>query len=512
MSQPMRSSHVISSALVVCLAVDASLAAQTADRVDTKAALAQVITRVEPQVPAAAAAAKTGGVVIADVTIGVNGRVSSVSILGGPAPLHAAAQIALRQWTFKPFVRNGKPRTVITILEVNFPDPVRDEENRNREALRAAQYECDRELEKNQAAAVTACKVAYDIATKMSFGPIVPNNYGMEEMTGRTYLTSLVQAKRLPEALDVANEMLARRSPPRVGDRLVAEYQMTVALLQQRTGANDDAAASFARAEGLYEAVAAQSPQARQTVAPTLKQALQLHAAFLRSRGDSERAAALESRAAAIAVVEPTSSAASRPVVTRTMRRVGDVVVRETTEARITDDDLRVIQVVLAPKRLRWVFASQVFGAEPQPVPSAIVCVEADVVTPELRRGACAILVRRSGNGNPKGGWQRMTSQDHAFVQLASDGADAAPIQIRSGGSGPLPGDAALVGMLMFVRSKAVAAETALRRSDVQPWPFEEVLVLNGESRVTLTKADGSAMQHVTLRPQGNGWEIVQMR
>jgi len=502
--------RLVASTLAICLLAALSLAAQALDRIDTKVALAQVITKFDPDVPAAAAAARVGGVVIADVTIGVNGRVSSVSILGGPALLHAAAQTALRQWTFKPFVRNGKPRAVITILEVNFPDPVREEQDRNREALRAAQYACDREIEKNRATAAPLCKVAYELGAAVPPGPVVANTYGMEEMAGRTYISSLAAANRIPEALEVAKELLLRRSPPKVDDRVAAEYQVTVAILQARTGAYDDTEASFAKAYDMYEGMAAQSPRARESVAATLKQALQTHASIRRARGDASGAAALEARAAAVTVPER-AAAATPPRVTTTTRRVGDVTVRETSEWRITDDDVRQIQSVLAPKGVWWMIASQVSGPEPQPVPGARVCLEASVVTPTLRRGTCAILNKLTPGNGQKGGWQKFAEYD--FVQLPDgDASTQEPIEYRVDGKAKAPSDATLLALFAFVRSKAVPTQTTLRRSDVQPWPFERVLVLDNDWRVTLKKSDDSARQDVTMRVRGSGWEIVEMR
>jgi outer membrane biosynthesis protein TonB len=65
--------------------------AHAQERVDLKVARAQVVKKVDPVWPAEAAAAKIGGLVVADVTIGAHGRVTAVTILSGPVPLHAAA-------------------------------------------------------------------------------------------------------------------------------------------------------------------------------------------------------------------------------------------------------------------------------------------------------------------------------------------------------------------------------------------------------------------------------------
>jgi TonB family protein len=73
---------------------------------------------VRPQYPAAAQAAGIDGVVILEVTIGVDGSVTDAKILRSIPLLDAAALEAVRQWTFTPTVMPGSGQVVPVIMTV----------------------------------------------------------------------------------------------------------------------------------------------------------------------------------------------------------------------------------------------------------------------------------------------------------------------------------------------------------------------------------------------------------
>jgi len=62
----------------------------------------------------------TGAVVIA-ATIDDHGKVIQMTAISGPEMLHGAALAALRQWTYKPYLLNGAPVFVSTMVTVVFP-------------------------------------------------------------------------------------------------------------------------------------------------------------------------------------------------------------------------------------------------------------------------------------------------------------------------------------------------------------------------------------------------------
>jgi TonB family protein len=69
----------------------------------------QLIHRVDPAYPVIAKEQHTEGTVRLNVTIGTDGSVRGVSLLGGPRLLIAAAEQAVRQWRYTPTLLDGKP-------------------------------------------------------------------------------------------------------------------------------------------------------------------------------------------------------------------------------------------------------------------------------------------------------------------------------------------------------------------------------------------------------------------
>ena len=52
--------------------------------------------------------------------IGSDGTVQELSVISGPAALGEAALDAVKQWTYRPYVLNGNPVDVSTVITVNF--------------------------------------------------------------------------------------------------------------------------------------------------------------------------------------------------------------------------------------------------------------------------------------------------------------------------------------------------------------------------------------------------------
>jgi TonB family protein len=69
----------------------------------------QLIRRVDPAYPVIAKEQHTEGTVRLNVTIGTDGAVRGVSLLGGPRLLIDAAEKAVRQWRYTPTLLDGKP-------------------------------------------------------------------------------------------------------------------------------------------------------------------------------------------------------------------------------------------------------------------------------------------------------------------------------------------------------------------------------------------------------------------
>jgi len=78
------------------------------------------VRNVVPVYPEIARVARVQGTVVLDCTIGVDGRVDDVKVLGGPALLQAAAVDAVRQWLYRPTLLNGVAVPVVMTVTVRF--------------------------------------------------------------------------------------------------------------------------------------------------------------------------------------------------------------------------------------------------------------------------------------------------------------------------------------------------------------------------------------------------------
>ena len=73
-----------------------------------------------PLYPADAKAAGISGTVVLQATIGVDGRISDLSVVQGPQELRQAALDAVRTWSYRPYLLNNEPVEVHTVINVVF--------------------------------------------------------------------------------------------------------------------------------------------------------------------------------------------------------------------------------------------------------------------------------------------------------------------------------------------------------------------------------------------------------
>lgn len=79
-----------------------------------------LVHKVVPQYPALAKQARIQGSVVLQAYIGKDGKVDNVQVVSGPPMLAQAALQAVRQWRYKPYMLNGQPVEVQTMINVNF--------------------------------------------------------------------------------------------------------------------------------------------------------------------------------------------------------------------------------------------------------------------------------------------------------------------------------------------------------------------------------------------------------
>ncbi len=93
-------------------------------RISAQRAEQMITRRVAPVYPPLARAARVQGKVELQVKVDKCGAVSEVRPLTGHPMLMPSATEAVRQWRFRPYLENGKPAGMETILTVNFSMPV----------------------------------------------------------------------------------------------------------------------------------------------------------------------------------------------------------------------------------------------------------------------------------------------------------------------------------------------------------------------------------------------------
>jgi TonB family protein len=119
--------------------------------------------RVAPVYPPIAAAARVTGTVEIAVQVGVTGKVESLKVVSGPAMLQWTSLDALKQWTFRPFVKDGMPVAVSGTVSLEFSLDTKGLSRREQKTLDRylkLSEQCGKALSMrtDYPAAMTACK------------------------------------------------------------------------------------------------------------------------------------------------------------------------------------------------------------------------------------------------------------------------------------------------------------------------------------------------------------------
>jgi TonB family protein len=101
-------------------------AATAAASQPTSAAERERLASVDLTYPLLAQHMKVQGSVVLQAVVGADGNIEGLKVLSGPSILTAAAQQAVRQWHFKPYLQNGQPVETKATIVVNFSIRVAD--------------------------------------------------------------------------------------------------------------------------------------------------------------------------------------------------------------------------------------------------------------------------------------------------------------------------------------------------------------------------------------------------
>jgi protein TonB len=79
-----------------------------------------LLAPLHPEYPQIAKVTRTEGTVVVTATIDTQGRIIGLKVLSGPAMLRPAAENAIREARYRPYLLNGQPVEVETTISVNF--------------------------------------------------------------------------------------------------------------------------------------------------------------------------------------------------------------------------------------------------------------------------------------------------------------------------------------------------------------------------------------------------------
>jgi TonB family protein len=273
-------------------------------RIPADQASSHLVKRVEPQYPQFAVTAHIQGDVRIAITITETGAVSNPKPISGHPILIQAALGAVREWQYSPFLTDGKPTTVETVVKVGFymddsPEQIKKYEQAAQE-FEATLERCRLQLKDRQLyEAEMTCKQAITISLALDRH----RNLERAEAVGQTG-DVLILERKFSEALEnYQKELGYTLAVETKGSQLAAAYYHLGNGLSG-AGRLEEALADYEKAESLYTQASADihSEFLKNEYAKRIKSALSDHAALLRSMGQSAPADALEKQAAAITV------------------------------------------------------------------------------------------------------------------------------------------------------------------------------------------------------------------
>jgi periplasmic protein TonB len=89
-------------------------------RVSQGVAVGMITAKIDPLYPPIAIAARVEGVVLLKAIIAKDGTIQNMQVISGPAMLVPAAEAAVKQWRYRPYLLDGEPVEVETTVQVIF--------------------------------------------------------------------------------------------------------------------------------------------------------------------------------------------------------------------------------------------------------------------------------------------------------------------------------------------------------------------------------------------------------
>jgi hypothetical protein len=490
-------------------------------RFDTADALKQILKRVEPSVPADLVAANPGAVLAADVVVRADGTVESVTLVTGPSGLEQPFVGALKQWVFRPFLRNGRPVRAVAMIDLALADPREEAFRKASNDYFSAQLACERALSTDARGAEPVCLQAVERSSALDA------SRRLERSNALGYHgVSLAAAGRDADALGRFEQAIAARQSASRGQRGddavdagMAGLLAAAAGMEVRLNRLQAAAVRYATAISILERAIATLPEWRERYQPQLRDVMEQAATVKRALGESVEAVALEKRAAGVATPLP----GAMP-----MRQLLGVLALGVTAPALTEDDVRQLTALVpAGKKLWFLAADQGFGDGGRML-VATLYLNPDGVRPGYRSGR-AVTMRASwspGTGpDAKRKWERWIESPYVHVPLAGrepDDVRGSDDRNRPAPIAQTPAEALTIedaaAIVMLVRRSADASRNSgpgAVYTVVQPWTIDNIMPWSGGEVYVILRENVTVTgpgQRVTLRKTGAEWKIVEIQ
>jgi len=273
-------------------------------RVSVDQASSHLVKRVEPQYPQLARTAHIQGEVVIAVTITETGAVSNPKAVSGHPMLVQAALDAVREWQYSPFLTDGKPTSVRTVVKVGFymddsPEEIKKHEQ-VAEQFQATLERCRQQLKDRQLyEAEMTCTQAITISLALDRCCNLERAEAVRQTGDVLFLE-----RKFSEALENYQKELGYTLAVETKGAELAAAHYHVGNGLSGAGRLEEALAEYEKAELLYTQASADidSEFLKNEYATRMKTVLSDHAALLRSMDQSAAADAIEKRAASITV------------------------------------------------------------------------------------------------------------------------------------------------------------------------------------------------------------------
>jgi hypothetical protein len=262
------------------------------------------VLRVVQAQPVAGVYANT---VTADVVIGVDGSVESVTVREGQKAQQASAIAALKQYRFAPVAIDGKPTRVVLRIGVHVPDTFSDEAlARNSAGTTSVTVparrdvvllaDCSRALSTQDGSekAIRTCRDA--VAAADQAGADALSRRSPRRFLGDVYMF----ARRWSDAVAAFESAMSIAAAPDANGLSTGELLTKIAIAQVNLGELAAADKNVTSAVVKVEASMAAHPEQRQVHVDALSAIYVFAARIKRLQGDAEGATTLDRKAAAL--------------------------------------------------------------------------------------------------------------------------------------------------------------------------------------------------------------------